>query len=52
MNKGVNYMKTLGVIDSTANFGVIENEAVGKRNGLAPVAYRDDCSDAQYFRGA
>lgn len=50
--KGVNFMKTLGVIDSTADFEVIENEDVGKQNGLAQVAYRDDCSDAQYCRGA
>lgn len=45
-------MKLLGVIHSAANFGVIENEAVGKQNGLAQVAYRDDCNDVQYCRGA
>lgn len=34
------------------DYQVIGDVAAEKENELTAVAYRDDCSDARYFRGA
>lgn len=50
MDKGVNIMETLGAVNFCRKVGAVGNVAAEKENKSTQVAYRDDYSDAQYYR--
>lgn len=51
-DKGVNVIYPSEFTGFYRQVGIVGNAAAEKENELTQVSYLDDCSDAQYYRGA